>query len=86
MEELLKIEQETFESMRNDLIANHNGDWAVIYKDKAFGFSFSKEDALRAGYQTCGNNPFLCRRICDPYTEYIFGPSFEGPLPIVVSS
>jgi hypothetical protein len=62
--EQLKSELETYEREKESLIAKGGeGKFALIHGDAVAGVWCSYEDALRAGYETFGLDPFLVKQI-----------------------
>jgi hypothetical protein len=62
MAEPLKTELETYERKKSDLIADA-GKFALIKGDAVLGIYESYADALKIGYEKCGLNPFLVKKI-----------------------
>jgi len=44
-------------------MANNEGKFVLIHGDKIVDFFVTYDDAIKAGYQTFGTNPFLVKRI-----------------------
>jgi hypothetical protein len=62
-ENLLKEEDEYFESKRNELLAKAPGEYALIHGRGLIGIFKCEEDAIRRGYELYGNSPFLVKQI-----------------------
>lgn len=60
----MALEQElaTYEGLKASL-AIHEGKYALIHKDELLGMFDSQGDALNAGYQKLGLEPFLVKKI-----------------------
>lgn len=54
---------ETFETHRDQLLADSEGKWAVVHGSAVLGVWDTYEDALQAGYATAGLDPFLVKKI-----------------------
>lgn len=60
---LLKAELETYALKKNELLAKHENDFVLIHDSEVLGFFKTGHDALKSGYQSVGNRPFLVKRI-----------------------
>lgn len=60
---ILDPEIEAYEGMKEDLLREHEGKYALVRGGKLVGIWDTREDALSAGYDRFGNVPFLVRRI-----------------------
>jgi hypothetical protein len=58
----LEKELETFEKLRPDLLSQ-DGQFAVISGEQLLGVYSTYEDALKIGYEKCGLQPFLVKKI-----------------------
>lgn len=58
----LEKELEVYQRERESLLA-HEGEYVLISGDEVLGTFGAYEDALRAGYQQCGDKPFLVKKI-----------------------
>ncbi|MBU2807573.1 hypothetical protein HF285_04660 [Acidithiobacillus ferrooxidans F221] len=58
----LERELATYEQMLPTLLADE-GKYAVIHADDLIGIYESYADALKTGYERCGVDPFLVKRI-----------------------
>jgi len=58
----LEKEIETYNRELPGLLAQQ-GKFVVIHEDKVIGVFVSYEDALKLGYEKCGLNPFLVKKI-----------------------
>lgn len=63
--EILKEELETFDKNKSELLATAKGQWVLIKADKILGTFHSMEDAIKEGYKTVGNMPFLVKQILE---------------------
>ena len=61
--ELLKTERETYEAHRHALLSEHLGEYVLIKGSEIVALFESRKDAVRRGYETFGNVPFLIKRI-----------------------
>jgi len=59
----LNKELETFAKMRDKLLADHEGKWALISGDRLIDTFTSHDDALKRGYEECGEKSFLLKQI-----------------------
>ena len=62
-ENALAKELETFEKLKNTLLAESEGKYAVIHGDNLYGVFADESDAIEIGYKQFGNVPFLVKRI-----------------------
>jgi hypothetical protein len=63
MEDILKIELETYANGLLDLLDKHEGEYVLIKGDQIAGVYVSERDALREGYKLFGKGPFLVKQI-----------------------
>jgi hypothetical protein len=63
MENVLKVELETFQKLKKDLIRDHNGKYALIKGDELIGVFESQKDAINTGISKFGSSPFLVKKI-----------------------
>jgi hypothetical protein len=80
---VLEKEAKYFEAIRNELLGRARGEYALIHGEKLIGTFTSKEDAIKAGYLSFGNAPFLVKRIVDiedtmHYTSHYLAFSSSG--------
>lgn len=73
----LEQEQATYEAKLEELLA-HEGQYVVIHKDKVIGLYAAYEDALRAGYEKVGLDPFLVKRIEASESLHFFSRDIVG--------
>ena len=59
----LSAEIEFFESQKELLLKNHEGQFALVSGRKILGTFTTEEEAYQAGLDHVGNKPFLIRRI-----------------------
>lgn len=62
MEEPLKKELATYANLKEGLLAEE-GKFAVVFKDELLGVYATYEDALKIGYEKCGLQSFLVKKI-----------------------
>lgn len=62
MEQTFEVEQQTYESRKQELLANE-GKFVVIKATEVLGVYGTYEDALKAAYGSYGLQPFFVRRI-----------------------
>ncbi|MEK6846427.1 MAG: hypothetical protein AABY26_06725 [Nanoarchaeota archaeon] len=60
---LLRLELETYESKRAELIKESLGKFILIRGKEIIGTYDSQQDALKAGVEKFGNTPFLVKKI-----------------------
>jgi hypothetical protein len=63
MAEPLKIELATFEKNRDRLVGEALGKFVLIKGEEIHGIFNDEADAIRAGYESFGNVPFLVKMI-----------------------
>jgi hypothetical protein len=61
----LKQELELFEAQKSELLRTAKGKYVLIHENKIIDTFSKKEDALKKGYETYGNKPFLVKLISD---------------------
>lgn len=76
--DLLSVEKETYNTNKERLLAEYEGKYVLIRKDKIIDIFITEEDAIKEGYQRFGNKPFLVKQISqiDPvlnFTSYLLG-------------
>jgi hypothetical protein len=61
----MALEQETayFEAHKDELLAQHDGQFVLIHGDRLVGAFATFEQAFDAGIQTVGNQPFLIKPV-----------------------
>jgi len=64
---VLEREIKTYHDKLTELLP-HKGKFVVIHGEQVVGIFDGFEDALRAGYERCGNEPFLVREIREAQT------------------
>jgi len=62
-EQTLQREMETFERLKQELVAEHEGKYALIHGDYVAGIWDTYEDALKNGYESFELKPFLVKKI-----------------------
>lgn len=62
----LKIEIEAYERMRNDLEAEHLGEWAVVRDENLVGTYETFEKAAETAVERFGRGPYLIRQVGAP--------------------
>ena len=60
---VLEKEMACFEGKRQELLSHAAGKFVLICGEKVIDTFPAKEDALKRGYEICGNGPFLVKRI-----------------------
>lgn len=69
---VLDTELDTYEKNRERLLGEHAGKYVLIHGEEVVGAYESKMDAIRLGYRTFGNVPFLVKRVVEVETpEYL---------------
>lgn len=63
---VLEREMATFERMRLELEANHNGEWIVLHEDSFVGAFESFEAAAEEAVRRFGRGPYLIRKVGAP--------------------
>lgn len=61
----LKQELETYETHKAALLGTDRGKFVLIKGDRVVDTFVSEEDAIKAGYNTFGNVPFLVKEIIE---------------------
>ena len=61
----LERELKTFDQHRAELVAKARDQFVLIKGDDVVGTFFSYEDALKAGYERFGAQPFLVKQIVE---------------------
>jgi hypothetical protein len=59
----LETEKATFEARRADLVAEHEGEFAVVAGARVLGCWPTWEAALKAGYEAFGLEPFMVKEV-----------------------
>ena len=59
----LEKELETYERLKEQLLLESDGKYAVISGDALLGVYSTYDDALKIGYEKCSLNPFLVKKI-----------------------
>jgi hypothetical protein len=75
----LEHEIATFERELPAMLAKHAGEFVLIKGTNVVGFFATEEEALRAGYDRCGDEPFLAMRVADHEEHGAFSSRFAGP-------
>lgn len=60
---VLERENTYFDQRREELLANHSGQFVLIHEDELIGSYPTFDDAFTAGIQTIGNTAFLIRQV-----------------------
>jgi len=60
----LAHELTTYENRKEELLCAHEGKFVLIHGDDVAGIWDTYKDALEAGYQRFGLEPFLVKQIC----------------------
>lgn len=61
----LETELRTFNEHRSQLLSSDAGRFALVKGETLMGVFDSETEAIRHGYQTLGNVPFLVKRITE---------------------
>lgn len=61
----LEREREYYESHKEDLLKHHKGQFAVIHEDQLLGTYTTFEEALTAGVDAYGTQPFLVQELTE---------------------
>jgi len=71
----LETEVEAFNALLPELLETDYGRWALIHNAELLSIFDTEGDAIKVGYQTYGNVPFLTRQILleQPHLFYNFG-------------
>ncbi len=59
----LEKDIEAFNSMKKDLLANHNGKYVIFYGGKFVGAFDTLDNAAREAIKQFGNGPYLIRQV-----------------------
>jgi hypothetical protein len=73
----LEKELATYEKKLEQLLANE-GEYVLIHGEKVLGIFAAYEDALRAGYDEVGVEPFLVKRIEASESLHFFSRDIMG--------
>jgi len=65
MTDLLKLELETYNAHRAELVGQSPGKYVLIKDDKVVDVFDTKMDAIRQGYERFGNVPFLVKHVVE---------------------
>lgn len=63
MAQLLDTEVKTYEQNRDHLLGTAEGKFVLMHGMQVVGVYDSKMDAIAAGYQQFGNDPFLVKQV-----------------------
>ena len=69
---VLSQELATFEKHKNELLAQSEGKYVLIYQTEVVGTYSSEVDAITEGYQRFGNVPLLVKRVVQIETPINF--------------
>ncbi|MBN1572646.1 MAG: hypothetical protein JW984_05545 [Deltaproteobacteria bacterium] len=61
--EALKIEMETYEKNKEELIGKAEGKFVLIKNDEVVGIYENRMDAIKQGYEKYGHEAFLVKQI-----------------------
>ena len=61
--ERLKTELDTYLRHKDELVRESEGKYVVVHGDEVVGVWDTYEDALRAGYEKVGLEPFLVKQV-----------------------
>jgi len=65
----LEREREYYESLKEDLLRHHEGQFAVIHADQLLGTYTTFDEALAAGVRAYGTQPFLIQEVAEKAGE-----------------
>src|SRR5579862_9748276 len=71
----LVLELKTFDALLPQLLESDLGRWALIKEAELRGVYDTENDAIKVGYQTYGNQPFLTRQILEHQPILFYGLS-----------
>ena len=61
----LDLELRTFEARRVELLGRAAEKFVIIKGDQLIGIFENQMEALKRGYERCGNQPFLVKQVLD---------------------
>ena len=64
-QELLQVEHQTFEALKNSLLGTDRGRYALIHGNEFAGCWDTEHDAVQLGYMKFGNVPFLVKQVLE---------------------
>lgn len=70
--EVLQTELEFFNKIRNELLGQAKDEYALIHGKELIDTFKSKDDAIKKGYASFGNEPFLVKKIVPTDTTLYF--------------
>jgi len=70
--EVLEAEIETYYKHQKELLATDKGRYVLIHGTEVAGRFESKADAIAAGYEKFGNEPFLVKQVLEVETPLNF--------------
>jgi hypothetical protein len=78
MKDALKIELQTYQAQKSELIGKANGKFVLVKGNQVIDVFDTKSDAIRQGYERFGNVPFLVKQIVEVdipqnYTSNLLG-------------
>jgi hypothetical protein len=79
MAQVLEKELETYEKLREELLAEHEGKYVLILGDQMLGIFDTQMDAIRTGYQRFGHVPIFVKKIERVETPITFGGGLRDP-------
>lgn len=62
-EEILDVENRTYEAEKERLLAEHENKFVLIHQNHVEGVYESQSDAINEGYRMLGNVPFFVKKI-----------------------
>jgi hypothetical protein len=68
----LERERQTYEEKKTELLAGAAGKYVVIHGDQVIGVWDTQDDALRAGYERFGLEPFLVKQVTEVEPVHYF--------------
>jgi len=87
MDQTYAQEMETYQAHRDELLAEHEGQFVLIKADQVLGIFATQQDAIREGYHLLGRVPFMVRRVsrgddeaveADPSQAWFWSPEWQA--------
>jgi hypothetical protein len=78
MAQVLEKELETYEKLKEELLAKHEGKYVLILGDQIHGIFDTRTDAIRTGYERFGHVPIFVKEIERVETPLSFGGGILG--------
>lgn len=68
----LEKELKAYREKLGELLADHQGKYALVFEDNVVNTFAAYEDAIKAGYDVAGTKPFLVKKIESDETVFNF--------------